>query len=95
LERKQAEKKPRVKKKDKEEVELTVRAKEKEKEGKAEKEEEGKTEKVEEGKAEKREWLCIPKTMRHQILHEAHNTPAGGHCGVDRTYLGMKDRNFW
>jgi hypothetical protein len=75
--------KPTVKKKDKEEVELTVRANEKEKEGKAEKEEEGKTEKEEEGKAEKREWLCIPKTMRRQILHEAHDTPAGGDCGVD------------
>jgi hypothetical protein len=31
--------------------------------------------------------LCIPKTMRRRILHEAHDTPAGGHFGADRTYL--------
>jgi len=87
LARKQAEKKARKNKKDEEEVEITVRAKEKEEDGKAEKEEEG--------KAEKRGRLCIPKTMRHRILQEAHDTPAGGYFGADRTYLRMKDRYFW
>jgi len=52
-------------------------------------------EKEEAGKAEKRGRLCIPKTMRRRILHEAHDTPAGGHFGADQTYLRMKDRYFW
>jgi hypothetical protein len=87
LERKQAEKKTRKNKKDEEEEEIMVRAKEKEEDGKAEKEEEE--------EAEKRGRLCIPKTMRRRILHEAHDTPAGGHFGADRTYLRMKDQYFW
>ena len=86
LERKQAGKKARKNEKDEEEVEITVKANEKVEDGKAEKEEEVKAEMEEEGKAEKRGWLCIPKTMRHQILHEAHDSPAGGHFGADRTY---------
>ena len=45
LEKKQAEKNARAKKKDDEKVEITVRTKEKEEDGKAEKEEEGKAEK--------------------------------------------------
>jgi hypothetical protein len=83
--RKKAEKKAREKKKDEEEVEIM---------GKAEWEDEGKAEKEEEGKTEKRGRLCIPKTMRRQILHEAHDTPAGGHFGAARTYLHMKHRYF-
>ena len=65
----------RAKEKDEEEVEITVRSKEKGEDGKAEKEEEG--------KAEKRGRLCIRKMMQRQILHEAHDTPAGGHFGAD------------
>jgi hypothetical protein len=94
-ERKQAEKKASEKKKNEEEVEITVRAKEKEEDRKAEREEEGKAEKKEEGKAEKRGQLCIPKTMRRRILHEAHDTPTGGHFGANRMYLRMTARYFW
>jgi hypothetical protein len=83
LERKQAEKMAREKMKYEEEVEIQVRSNEKEEDRKAEREEEETAEKVEEGKAEKRGRLCIPKTMRRQILHEAYNTPVGGHFGAD------------
>jgi hypothetical protein len=86
LERKQAEKKAREIKKDEEEVEIT---------GKAVREDEGKAEKEAEGKEEKRGRLCIPNMLRRRILNEAHNTPAGGHFGVDRIYLRMKDWYFW
>jgi len=56
----------------------------------------GDLEKKEEvGKADMRGRLCIPKMMRRRIFHEAHNTPAGGHSGAARTYLGMNDRYFW
>jgi len=95
LERKQAEPKAREKKKEEQEVEITVKTKEKEEDGKAEKEEEGKAENEEEGKAEKRGRLCIPKTMRHQMYHAAHDTPAGGPFSPVRTYLPLKDQYFW
>ena len=39
--------------------------------------------------------LCIPRTMQRRILHEAHNTPAGGHFGANWTYFRMKDQYFW
>jgi hypothetical protein len=87
LESKHAEKKGREKKKNGEEVQITVREQDKEEEGKAEKEGEG--------KAENRGQLCIPKTMRRRILHEAYDTPAEGHSSADRMFLPMKDRYFW
>jgi len=49
-------------------------------------------EKEEDGKTDMRGRLCIPRTMRRWNLHAAHDTPAGGHFGADRTYLPMKDR---
>ena len=66
---------------------ITVRTKEQEEDRKAEK--------AEEGKGEKRRWLCIPKTMQCRLLHEAHDTPAGGYFGAHRTYIRMIDRYFW
>jgi hypothetical protein len=40
--------------------------------------------------------LCIPATMRKDILHEAHDTPVtGGHFGPDRTYMHVHKRFFW
>ena len=71
FERKQAEKNAWAKKHDGEEVEIMVQANEKKKNRKAETKEEG--------QAEKRGLLCIPKTMQHQILQRALDTPAGGH----------------
>ena len=68
-------------------MEITVRTQEEE--------EDGKTEQEEEGMAEKRGRLCLPKTMQHWILHEADDSPAGGHFGADRTYICIKDRHFW
>jgi hypothetical protein len=71
LELRQVEKIAMTMKKDQEEgVEITVRTNEKE----------------EVGKTEKSGWLCIPRMMRQRIIHEPHDTPAGGHFGVDRTY---------
>jgi len=87
LEKKQAKKNSRAKKKDDEEMEIMVRTNEEEEDGRAEKEEEG--------KAEKRRRLCIPKTLQCRILHEAHDTPAGGHFGADRTYLRMNVQYCW
>ena len=92
LEKKQVEKNARAQKKNEEEVEITIRAKEKEEGGKAVMEAKGKAVKEEEGKAEKRGWLCIPKVIQRRILHEAHNIPARGHIGSDRTYLRIRDR---
>jgi len=79
---------------EKKQVEKNVRVKVKEEEEKADKEAEGKAEKEDEGKAEKRGWLCIPKMMQSQILHEARDTPAGGHMGADQMILHMKDYYF-
>jgi hypothetical protein len=95
LERKQVEKKAREKKKKEEEVEITVKAKEKEEDGKAENVEEEKGDNEKEGKADKRGWLCIPKMMRCQILHAAHDIPARGHFGVDQSFLPMRAWDFW
>jgi hypothetical protein len=40
--------------------------------------------------------LCIPETVRRDILHEAHDTTiAGGHFGADRTYMQVRTRFFW
>jgi hypothetical protein len=40
--------------------------------------------------------LCIPDSMRREVLHEAHDTPvAGGHFGPDRTYMQVRSRFFW
>jgi hypothetical protein len=79
LERKLAEKQAREKKKDGEEVKITVREQEQEEEGKPENEGEG--------KAEKRGRLCILKTMRRRILHEAHDTQVGDtSVRTERTY---------
>jgi len=39
--------------------------------------------------------LCIPRTMQRRILHEAHDTPAGGHFAADQMYLHIKDQYFW
>jgi len=80
---------------DKDEVEIMVRATENEENRKAQKQKEGKGVKEEEGKAEKRGGLCIPKTMQRRILHRAHDTPAVGHIGVDRTDLCLKDWYLW
>jgi len=52
-------------------------------------------EKEEDGRADMRGRLCIPTTMQQRILHEAHDTPAGGHFGADQMYLRMKDWYFW
>jgi hypothetical protein len=91
--RKDGEEETRAKEKEeKEEVEKNARARKKDEE------EETRAKEKEEGEAENnnmRGQLCIPKTMRGQILHEAHDTPAGGHFGADRTYLRIKDRYFW
>jgi len=40
-------------------------------------------EKEEDGKADMRGRLCIPRMMQRQMLHETHDTPAGGHFGAD------------
>jgi transposase InsO family protein len=100
--KKDGEEETRAKEKEEEEVEKNARArKDGEEETRAMKkdeEEETRAKEKEEGEAEnnnKRGRLCIPKTMRRRILHEAHDTPAGGHFGADRTYLRMKDRYFW
>ena len=63
--------------------------------GDLEKTQVNKTEKEEDGKADMSGWLCIPSRMQQPILYEAHNSAAGGHFSADRTYLRMKDRNFW
>jgi hypothetical protein len=86
LERKQTQKKAWKNKKDEAEVEITVTAKEKEEDGKAQKEEEGMAKKI--------GLLCIPKIIQRRILHEAHDTPGGGHFSADRTYLRMKEQYF-
>jgi hypothetical protein len=40
--------------------------------------------------------LCIPESMRREVLHEAHDTPiGGGHFGPDRTYMQLRARFFW
>jgi len=52
-------------------------------------------EKEGDGKGDMGGCLCIPRMMQRQILHEAHDTPAGGHFGADRKYLHMKDRYSW
>jgi hypothetical protein len=89
----------------KDEYEDTTRTKEKEEEGKAEKNARGRSNireqekiaklKEDKGEAEKyakQVWLCIPTTIRQQILHQAHNMPVGGHFSADRTYFHMTDR---
>jgi len=53
------------------------------------------TENEEYGKADMRGRLSIRRTMEPRILQQSHNTPAGGHFGEDRTYLRMKEGNFW
>ena len=35
--------------------------------------------------AEMWEWVCIWKTMQWRILHGAHNSTTGGHCGAEWT----------
>jgi len=94
LEKKLGQKKGSEKKKDEEEVQIRVRAKVRQENKKTEKKKKGNAEKEEEGKAKRRGWLCIPKTMRGQILLETNNTPAGAHFSMDRMYLRRKDRYF-
>jgi len=98
IEKKQVKQNVRTKKRDKEKgVEMTVRTKENEEEGKDEEgveitvrvDKEGVEitvrvkETEEDGKVEMREWLCIPKTMQRQILHDVHNISVGGQNGAE------------
>ena len=39
--------------------------------------------------------ICIPRSMVVQILHEVHDSPTGGHPGIERTYLTLKQYYFW
>ena len=41
--------------------------------------------------------LCIPNVgeLRHRIMSEAHDTPIGGHCGIERTASALARRFFW
>ena len=39
--------------------------------------------------------LVIPRSLRKQILEEAHDSAVGGHLGEQRTYSKLKVRYFW
>ena len=39
--------------------------------------------------------ICIPRSMVVQILHEVHDSPTGGHPGIERTFLTLKQYYFW
>src|SRR5690606_32643164 len=41
--------------------------------------------------------LCIPNNngLRSTLLHDAHDSPLGGHLGFDKTYDTMRRTFFW
>ncbi|CAB0032149.1 unnamed protein product [Trichogramma brassicae] len=39
--------------------------------------------------------LVVPEEYKHRILEEAHNTPACGHLGVDKTYDRIARDYYW
>lgn len=39
--------------------------------------------------------ICVPKKYRALLLQEHHDTPLGGHFGMEKTYHSMKDRYMW
>lgn len=39
--------------------------------------------------------ICVPKKYRHLILHEHHDTPLGGHFGMDKTYFSIRQQYIW
>jgi len=39
--------------------------------------------------------VCVPKSMRYDILEQYHDTSINGHLGLKRTLNKIKDRFFW
>jgi hypothetical protein len=39
--------------------------------------------------------LCVPKTLRLQILQEIHNCVTAGHLGFLKTYTRIRERFYW
>ena len=39
--------------------------------------------------------LCIPRSMVSYVLQEAHDTPTGGHFGINRTLEAIRSRFYW
>jgi hypothetical protein len=42
-----------------------------------------------------RRTLCIPRSLCSEILREAHDTPTGGHFGVEKTLAQLVERFYW
>ena len=39
--------------------------------------------------------ICVPKNQRIQVLKEFHDTPLGGHFGVDKTFETLRRHFYW
>ena len=39
--------------------------------------------------------LAIPKSLRHDIMHEIHDSIFGGHLALDKCYPKLRNRYFW
>ena len=39
--------------------------------------------------------LVIPRSLRHEVLLQGHDSPFSGHLGVNKTYAKLRDKYFW
>ena len=39
--------------------------------------------------------LVLPRALRNDVLHEAHDLPTAGHLGAVKTWQHVRDRYFW
>lgn len=43
-----------------------------------------------------RDWkLCIPRSLRAQVLAENHDTPTAGHLGIAKTISRVAQNYYW
>ena len=43
----------------------------------------------------RRRTVCIPHNLVNEVLREAHDTPTGGHFGVEKTLSMVSERFYW
>eukprot|EP00961_Rhodomonas_salina_P037487 503739-Rhodomonas_salina.1 len=39
--------------------------------------------------------ICVPKRYRALLLQEYHDTPLGGHFGIDKTFYSLRQKYIW
>ena len=39
--------------------------------------------------------ICVPRSMRQQVMQESHDVPTAGHPGGRRMYIAVRENFYW